>query len=87
MPPKIRILKTEASITSKPPSHPGESAAEHRAFLKRSLDRSDKELAALQTLHRTLAKLRATIMNKYGESRLLDIGQGFIFIDPQNGNL
>jgi hypothetical protein len=87
MPPKIRILKTEASITSKPPSHPGESAAEHRAFLKRSLDRSDKELAALQTLHRTLAKLRATIVNKYGESRLLDIGQGFIFIDPQNGNL
>ena len=87
MPPKIRTFKAEASITSKPPSYPGESAAEHRAFLKRSLDRSDKELAALQTLHRTLAKLKATIVNRYGESRLLDIGQGFISIDPQNGNL
>lgn len=87
MPPKFRSLKKETSVTSNPPSHPHEQSSEHRAFLKRSLDRSDKELAALQTLHRTLRKLKSIIVKKFGESRLLDIGEGLVFLSKETREL
>ena len=83
----MRTMKSEVAITHKPPSHAPENNADHRAFLKRSLERSDKELAVLQTLNRQLQKQRNAIVENYGESSLLDIGEGLVYIDEATGEL
>ena len=83
----MRTMKSEVAITHKPPSHAAENNADHRAFLKRSLERSDKELAVLQTLNRQLQKQRNAIVENYGESSLLDIGEGLVYIDEATGEL
>jgi hypothetical protein len=54
-----------------PPSHPQEQHAEHRAFLMRSLDRNDCELAALLELNRSLYAIK----NALDELFLLDLGR------------
>ena len=83
MPPKYRPLKVKKVIPlhENPPAHPHEiqnGTNAHRAFLQRSLDRSDDELAAIQTLHRTLFNARGVIVERYGELALLDIAEGAI---------
>jgi len=83
MPPKFRALKKEVSLTSKPPSHVHEYDPRHRKFLRRSLDRSDKELAALQTLHDTLYNARSLIVERYGMDVLLDVGEGVVALNGE----
>ena len=83
MPPKYRPLKVKKVIPlhENPPAHPHEiqnGTNAHRAFLQRSLDRSDDELAAIQTLHRTLFNARGVIVERYGDLALLDIAEGAI---------
>jgi hypothetical protein len=91
MAPKNRPIKNknraEIPLTSNPPSHPHEYDPQHRAFLKRSLDRSDNELAAIQTLHRSLRSLKAAIVEKYGTAALLDIAEGLISISEEDQSL
>lgn len=59
-----------------PASHPQENYVEHRAFLIRSLQRNDVDLAALTDLNRTLQKSKQAILQSCGELILLDLGQG-----------
>ena len=91
MPPKYRPIKNkvkaEIPLTSNPPSHPHEFDPQHRAFLKRSLDRSDNEIAAVQTLHRSLFSIKNAIVENYGEGVMLDIGEGLVSISGEDQSL
>lgn len=59
-------------------SHPAEHYPVYRAFLMRSLDRCDTELAALVELNRSLHDAKKAILETCGEATLLDIGQGLV---------
>jgi hypothetical protein len=68
--------KDSTKTTGPPPSFPQENFPEHRAFLMRSLERNDVDLAALTELNRSLHKAKQYILSTCGELILLDLGQG-----------
>jgi hypothetical protein len=72
------------SAKSLPPSHPAEQYEEHRAFLIRSLERNDLDMAALLELTRSLHSVKRAIVESCGEATLLDLGQGKIQLAPNN---
>ena len=59
-------------------SHPQDQYPVYRAFLMRSLDRCDTDLAALVELNRSLHTTKSAILESCGEGTLLDIGQGLV---------
>jgi len=73
-------------LTQKPPSNlPHELDQSHRKqFLERSLSKSDREVATLHKLNRTIVNVKSVIKERYGESPLLDIGEGLIFLAPHD---
>lgn len=71
-----RNSKKDNNKNGPPASHPQENYVEHRAFLIRSLQRNDVDLAALTDLNRSLQKSKQAILQSCGELILLDLGQG-----------
>jgi hypothetical protein len=69
------------------PSHPIEQSEEHRAFLIRSLERNDKEIAALVHLTRSLRSVKQDIVQHCGHVILLDLGSGKIRLAPNGDGL
>jgi len=59
-------------------SHAQEHYPVYRAFLMRSLDRCDTELAALVELNRSLHTVKSSIVEMCGEATLLDMGEGLL---------
>ncbi len=80
MPPKLRPVKKQISLTSNPPQHVYENDPSHRSFLSRSLSKSDTELHAIMKLNSSLNQLKNYIIDEFGMDVLLDIGEGKITI-------
>ncbi len=78
MPPKLRPVKKQISLTARPPQHAYENDPNHRSFLSRSLNKSDVELCAIMKLNDSLNKLKECIVNEFGDDVLLDVGEGKI---------
>ena len=78
MPPKLRTAKKQIALTSNPPQHTFENDPNHRAFLSRSLSKSDTELSALNKLNTSLKELKEYIIEHFGMDVLLDVGEGYI---------
>jgi hypothetical protein len=81
------MSRTAAAPKNLPPSHPAEQHPEHRAFLIRSLERNDKEIAALIELNQSLHAVKRSIVERCGELTLLDLGQGKIQLAPNEDRL
>ncbi|GKY96430.1 hypothetical protein MPSEU_000602500 [Mayamaea pseudoterrestris] len=73
-----KLNRNAAAAGRLPPSHPLEHYEEHRAFLIRSLERNDKEIAALVDLTRSIRSAKKEIIEECGELTLLDLGSGKI---------
>lgn len=73
-----RRSKTTSTSLGQNASHPQEHYPVYRAFLMRSLDRCDSELAAMVELNRSLHTAKESIVETCGEATLLDIGQGLV---------
>ena len=65
-------------LTRKPATHPDENTPVHKANLVRNLGRNDAEIAAIVQCNRSLRTLRDAIRRRYGETTLLDVGEGTI---------
>ncbi len=86
MPPKLRPLKKQISLTSQPPQHPYENDPNHRTFLSRSLTKSDVEISALIKLNHSLNEMKDYIVNEFGMDVLLDIGEGLIVVEENDND-
>lgn len=81
-PKELSLIK----LTQRPPSHvPHEHDSTHLKFLNRSLKKNDTELAALSLLNLTLGEYRNVILDKFGEDVLLDLGEGIICLEKEDG--